>query len=118
MDPLREAAQTIRAYVDPLSDQCLVPSPDPSGLRYVQVSLLELARDQLTVLEQLLDGRLQGPPEFMLPIGLSSSVDRTIQCGDQVYEWRQLAAVMVAADHLLQFLGDDVLQRKQDAQRS
>lgn len=117
MDPLREAAQAIRAYVDPLSDQCLVPSPDPSGLRYVQVSLLALARDQLIVLEQLLDGRLQEQPGFTLPIGLSSSVDRTIQCGDHVYEWRQLAAVMVAADHLLQFLGDEGLQREWDSAR-
>ncbi len=111
MDPLREAAETIRAYVVPGSSRCLVPEAEPVEQRYMQATLLEFAQNQLADLDRLLSDPLAEASDLKLPVGLSVAVDANIRSGDRVYDWRQLAAVMVAADHLLQLLREGEASR-------
>lgn len=102
MDSLREAAETIRSCVDPESRLCLVPDAFPLTQRFTQITLLEVARAQLQELDRLLARPPSPATGYRLPADFSGAVDAALVAGPRLHEWRELAAIMSAADHLLQ----------------
>lgn len=102
MDTLREAAETIRSCVDLESRLCLVPDAFPLTQRFTQITLLEVARAQLQELDRLLAKPPSPATGYRLPAEFSEAVDAALIAGPRLHEWRELAAVMSAADHLLQ----------------
>lgn len=104
MDPLREAAETIRSFVSDDSADRLIPDGLTEAQHYMGVSLLVLAKSQLKDLDRLLanpDGELS---DLTLPEDFARTVDATITSGQRVYEWRHLASVMQSVDQLFRLM--------------